>query len=233
MDRYPVIITGGAALLGWVAGEMLITDPILVAWIAANMPWMEIHLPLVGGISWAQIVGALIVIAAGKLMGMRAAKGEAGMMVDLASADQPARSSTMLKVLMPLDGSESSLRAARFAVDKASLYKDLPELHLLNVQRPLPGTVRGVHEGAEQLHHDEGVKALAGARKLLDAAGIKYAYHIGVGEVGETVAQYVKEKKIDQIVMGTRGLGSVANMLLGSVATRVLNLVDVPVLLVK
>ena len=59
MDRFPIIITGGAALLGWVAGEMLITDPILVGWIAANMPWMEIHLPLVGEISWAQIVGAV------------------------------------------------------------------------------------------------------------------------------------------------------------------------------
>ena len=57
MDRYPVIITAGAALLGWVAGEMLITDPILVDWIAANMPWMQIHLPLVGEISWAQIAG--------------------------------------------------------------------------------------------------------------------------------------------------------------------------------
>jgi YjbE family integral membrane protein len=87
MDRFPVIITGGAALLGWVAGEMLITDPIAIAWITANMPWMEIHLPVVGDISWAQVVGALIVIAAGKLMAMRAAKAEARV-VDLAADEQ-------------------------------------------------------------------------------------------------------------------------------------------------
>jgi len=74
MDRFPIIITGGAALLGWVAGEMLITDPSLIAWITAHMPWMEIHLPLVGGISWAQITGAALVILAGKLMVARAAK---------------------------------------------------------------------------------------------------------------------------------------------------------------
>ena len=60
MDRFPIIITGGAALLGWVAGEMLITDPILVSWIATNMPWMHIHLPVIGEISWAQILGAAL-----------------------------------------------------------------------------------------------------------------------------------------------------------------------------
>ena len=92
MDRYPVIITGGAALLGWVAGEMLITDPILVDWIAANMPWMHIHLPVVGDISWAQILGAVMVIAAGKVMAMRAAKAEEKV-VDLAAAEQQTKSS--------------------------------------------------------------------------------------------------------------------------------------------
>lgn len=92
MDRYPVIITGGAALLGWVAGEMLITDPILVAWIAANIPWMEIHLPLVGGISWAQILGAAIVIAAGRVLAARAQQADAKP-VDLAADEQQTKSS--------------------------------------------------------------------------------------------------------------------------------------------
>jgi len=87
MDRFPVIITAGAALLGWVAGEMLITDPIAVGWITANMPWMEFHLPLVGGISWAQIAGALLVIVAGKIMATRAAREE-HKVVDLAADDQ-------------------------------------------------------------------------------------------------------------------------------------------------
>jgi YjbE family integral membrane protein len=87
MDRYPVIITGGAALLGWVAGEMLITDPVLIDWIAANMSWMHIHLPVVGDISWAQIAGAVLVIVAGKIMVARAARPEAKV-VDLAADEQ-------------------------------------------------------------------------------------------------------------------------------------------------
>lgn len=140
----------------------------------------------------------------------------------------------MLKVLVMADGSENSLRSIRFVIQKASLYKEAMELHLLNVQHPFPGTVRLLAgEEAKRFHHDEGIKALDAARKLLDAAGVKYTYHIGVGDIGETIAHYVTEKKIEQIVMGTRGAGAVANVLLGSVATKVLHLVDVPVLLVK
>lgn len=94
MDRYPVIITGGAALLGWVAGEMLITDPVLVDWIAANMAWMHIHVPfspMVSEISWAQILGAALVIAAGKIMVARAAHG-GSKVIDLAADDQQSKS---------------------------------------------------------------------------------------------------------------------------------------------
>lgn len=139
----------------------------------------------------------------------------------------------MLRVLIPVDGSENSLRAVKFLIRKAPLYKEPLELHLLNVQHPFPGTIRGVHQEAERFHHDEDAKALAQARKTLDAAGLKYVYHISVGDSGEVIAHFVKDQKIEQVVTGTRGLGSVANMLLGSVANKVLHLIDVPVLLVK
>ena len=139
----------------------------------------------------------------------------------------------MLKVLIPVDGSSNSLRAVQFLVEKAPLYKEPLEIHVLNVQHPFPGTIRGVHHESEQYHHDEGIKALAEARKLLDAQGLQYAYHIVVGEAGETIGHFARDKHIQQVVMGTRGAGAVASMLIGSVASKVLHLVDVPVLLVK
>ena len=139
----------------------------------------------------------------------------------------------MLKVLVPIDGSENCLRAVRYMIAQTALYKEPVEVHLLNVQHPLPGVVRGVHGEAEKLHHDEGIKALAGARKLLDEAALKYAYHIVVGETAESIARFAKEKKLDQVVMCTRGMGAVANMLLGSVAQKLLHLAEVPVVLVK
>lgn len=138
-----------------------------------------------------------------------------------------------MKILLPVDGSETSARAVQFVIKQALNSKEMPELHLLNIQHSLPGTVKGVADQAKQYHHDEGIKALTNARKLLDDAKATYKYHIGVGEVGEVVAHFVKDLKCDQVVMGTRGMNAVANMVMGSGATKVLNLVDVPVLLVK
>lgn len=139
----------------------------------------------------------------------------------------------MLKTLIPVDGSDNSIRAVQFLLKQVGNSKEPFEIHLLNVQHPFPGTIKGVAEQAKQYHHDEGMKALANARKLLDDVQVKYAYHIGVGEVAEMVAHFVNELKCDQVVMGTRGMSSIANMVLGSAATKVLHLVQAPVLLVK
>jgi len=139
----------------------------------------------------------------------------------------------MLKTLIPVDGSANSDRAVQYLIRLAANSKVPLEVHLLNVQHPFPGTIKGVADQARQYHHDEGMKAMASAIKLLDDAKIKHTYHIGVGEVGEIVAHFVKDLKCDQVVMGTRGMSSVANMLMGSAATKVLHLVEVPVILVK
>ena len=87
MERYPIIVIIGAALIGSVAGELLVTDPILLDWVKANMPWLEIHLPFFGEISWAQIVGAVFVVVIGKWLAARAEKTEAKV-VDLAAEEQ-------------------------------------------------------------------------------------------------------------------------------------------------
>lgn len=50
MDRFPIIITVGAALLGYVAGEMLITDPASKAWVNEHAYWMHYVVPLLGAV---------------------------------------------------------------------------------------------------------------------------------------------------------------------------------------
>ncbi len=63
MERFPVIITIGAGLLGWVAGEMATTDPVVKDWIDANAAWLH---------AGAAAIGAAFVIAVGKWFGNRA-----------------------------------------------------------------------------------------------------------------------------------------------------------------
>jgi len=76
MERYPVIITVGAALIGYVAGEMLVTDPVVVEWFRINAHWIiDFELFAVSGhkfeLSVAGLIGAALVVAAGKWLAGR------------------------------------------------------------------------------------------------------------------------------------------------------------------
>jgi nucleotide-binding universal stress UspA family protein len=143
----------------------------------------------------------------------------------------------MFNVLVPVDGSEASNRAVEHVLKRIGLCKDAVEIHLLNVQRGVPGgsavSSHVGHDALRQHHQEEAMKALAPAMQKLDAAGVRYVHHIAVGEPADIIVHFAKEKQCDEILMGTRGLGGAASLLLGSVATQVIHLANVPVLLVK
>lgn len=142
----------------------------------------------------------------------------------------------MKKILLPVDGSDNSLRAVQHAIEQAKASSEPVELHLLNVQVPIISGDVKMFVSEDQIkayYHDEGIKALASARAVLDAAGMAYVHHIGVGPIAETINNYAKEKGCSQIVIGARGLGSFVGLLLGSVTTKLSHLSDVPVTLVK
>jgi nucleotide-binding universal stress UspA family protein len=143
----------------------------------------------------------------------------------------------MLKFLIPVDGSEPCAQAVKQLVRYLGWIKEEVEIHLLNVQQPIPygrrvSSVVGRAQIA-QYQQENGLAALKAARKLLDDAKVRHHYHIGVGEPAEVITQYTREKGCDQIIMGTRGMGSVSSLVLGSVATKLIQLSPVPVLLMK
>ena len=80
MERFPIIVTAGGALLGWVAGEMAVSDPALADWMSTNFQMLE-NKPVLAGIGLEVIVGlvgAALVVLVGKLLARRqiAAMGE-------------------------------------------------------------------------------------------------------------------------------------------------------------
>ena len=141
----------------------------------------------------------------------------------------------MLKILLPVDGSAACHKAITHFIQLIDWYKEVPEIHLLNVQFPLHGDISMFisQENIKQYHQEEGLKDLKSACDLLDQAGIAYQYHVIVGDVAKMIVQFATEKQCDQIVIGPRGLGTVQGMLLGSVASKLIQLSPVPVLLVK
>ncbi|MBL8528002.1 MAG: universal stress protein [Burkholderiales bacterium] len=138
----------------------------------------------------------------------------------------------MAKMLIAVDGSPHSRRA----VEQALRLGQSPEMHLLNVQIPIQSGHARMFVGREDLqdyYREEGLAALQEARAILDAAGVPYTHHIAVGHVAQTIAAYAKEKGFDQIVLGSHGRGALTHLLLGSVASDVLRLAELPVTLVK
>ncbi len=146
----------------------------------------------------------------------------------------------MPSVLVPVDGSENSTRAVEAACRQIGPRQPVT-VHLLNVQASNHSSVVKKYlsqDLIDKFHQEEGETALQTARDRLDDVGIAYTSHVEVGDVAQTIARYVRELHCDQVIMGTRGLGSggiaaISGLLMGSTATKVLHLVDVPVTLVK
>lgn len=142
----------------------------------------------------------------------------------------------MLKILLPVDGSDDSSKTITDFIHLLDWYKEKPEIHLLNVQYSLDGNVSLFINSADikQYHQEEGLKSLQKPRDLLDQAGIAYQYHITVGDPAEMIVRFAVEKDYDQIVMGPRGKGrGIQGLLLGSVTHKVMQLSSIPVLLIK
>ena len=141
----------------------------------------------------------------------------------------------MLKLLLPVDGSEASDKAVMQFVKLVPSYRETPEIHLLNVQFPLRGNVPMFidKKSIDLYYQEEGTKELSSARTLLDEAGIEYRFHVSSGNPPNIILRYAEEMNFDQIVLGPRGLGTVKGILLGSVASKVIQLSTIPVLIIK
>jgi len=110
------------------------------------------------------------------------------------------------------------------------------QVHVLNVQAPMlhpwPGKLVSPDMIEAELR-SEGQKLLAQAAELARAAGVTCVPHVSIGAAGEKVAACAAEHGCDAIVMGTRGMGAVAGLVMGSVAQKVVHLSPIPVTLVK
>lgn len=141
----------------------------------------------------------------------------------------------MIKILMPIDGSEYAERAVVQVLDLIKSGATL-EIVLLNVQLPIDsGHARMflTHEELENYRQEEALSALAGVRALLDAAQVPYSHHIAVGHPAEIIVNFAQESQVDKIIMGTHGRGAMLEVLLGSVANEVSQKATIPVFLIS
>lgn len=110
------------------------------------------------------------------------------------------------------------------------------ELHLLTVVLPIVSGHAKMfldQKVIEDYYNEEGGKALADAKIAAEKSGVKFVTTIKVGQSAQTIADFAREQRCSQIIMGTRGLSALPGILLGSVASKVIHLAEIPVTLVK
>jgi nucleotide-binding universal stress UspA family protein len=142
----------------------------------------------------------------------------------------------MTTLLIPVDGSDYSLKAVDYAASRARESKSPVEVHLLNVQMQIVSVNVKLFVSAESLesyYRDEGNRALEAPLARAKSAGLNVTPHIGVGDPAKIIMEYANEKTADEIVMGSHGRGALSGAVLGSVAQKVVHLSSVPVILVK
>lgn len=139
-----------------------------------------------------------------------------------------------MKVLLAVDGSACSTRAVRYVVAHRNDMRLVSPIVLLHADPPLRGVALDV--GASNIaryHADNHQAALRGAKRMLRNADVAFVEHRLVGFPDQSIVRLARTEKADLIVMGSRGHGALANLVLGSVVTKVLASTRVPVLIVR
>lgn len=143
----------------------------------------------------------------------------------------------MYKFLLATDGSENSLRAAKQLVDIYKIH-DEAEIYIITAYE-------GMFIGGEAALTGIDRKEILGyarqaAQEVMDKttavfkeAGIEVKEIIVEGDPGPTIVETARSLGVNQIVIGTRGMGKVKELFMGSVSRKVVHLSPYPVLLVK
>ena len=141
----------------------------------------------------------------------------------------------MTAILVPFDGSDTALRAVTYAIAQGKQTGAI--VHVLNVQQPMDdyGMVPAYLNKRQyrDMATERGNATLASAVKRLQRSGVQYFVHVISGPTARTIVRTARRLKCDSIVMGTRGMSAIADLVLGSVAHKVIHLATVPVTLVK
>lgn len=144
------------------------------------------------------------------------------------------------RILVPTDGSPAANRAVNLAVELA--LKHAASLYLLNVIRDMQlpvelrkmARVENIGAARQDVLEFVAEKILGDAERRAKRKGMKAVRKAtGHGDPATAISSYAQRNKIDLIVVGTRGLGSVKGMLMGSVSRKVANACNVNMLIVR
>ena len=140
-----------------------------------------------------------------------------------------------MRILIAVDGSKHSKRAIEYVKQHRKMFGEFSQLTIVNVQTPIPMHLAGRFSKSNiESYYLEGYeKEMKPARQALKAAGLEYTEALKVGHAGDEIAKLAKRGRFDMVVMGSHGRSLLRNLILGSVATKVLAACTMPVLIIR
>ena len=140
-----------------------------------------------------------------------------------------------MNILLLTDGSRHSQEAARWLARHAAELRNPPRIVALYVHPPLPypgAQAAAGRPAVERYYRETAEEALAPAARVLREANVEFGASYVVGEIVPSIADHVGREKVGLVVMGTHGHGAMMNLAMGSIATKCVATLPVPVLVV-
>ena len=140
-----------------------------------------------------------------------------------------------MNILLAVDGSKYTKKMLAYLTTHDGIFSANNTYTVLTVQPALPPRARAAvgKDVVNTYYADETDKVLAPVAKFLARHDIHAKSEGKVGPAGETIAKFAEEGKFDLVMMGSHGNGALGNLVMGSVATKVLAQCAVPVLMVR
>jgi YjbE family integral membrane protein len=229
-QKYPAIVYVGAGVLVWTGVKMMTGEPALKEYVAAmgNLIWLVYPAVMAG-----------IMFAGFRANHVRVRDRVAAHIVDLTETPVPGTvvrpvlnqgGNTVLKVLIPVDGSKNAMQAVRHVVNRFLSHSNI-EVHLLHVRAAFSRHVSQFtsRKSRDSYHREVAERAIKSAQDLLQQHKVPHAVHIEFGDKAETIHRAAQRLRVDQIVMGTARKNSLTRLIEDSVTNRVLEITRVPV----
>jgi nucleotide-binding universal stress UspA family protein len=141
-----------------------------------------------------------------------------------------------MKILLPVDGSKSSLNAAKYVTKLVKDLRSKCSVTLVSIHDDIGlGHVKQfvANSVIEDYLREVSEKELKAAQKALDTSGVKHNMVIKRGNIAQEILALANKEKFDLIVMGSKGRSGIIDSLMGSVAQKVSSGAKQAVLLIK
>ena len=158
--------------------------------------------------------------------------------------DKEAPQTDALSVGIAVDGSKFGTAAVKYAIKQLDLFGGQgAKIHLINTVSDYAGAVMPDMTGMAlpalsedevvELQKSEFAEAIDPVLPLFEKAGVKPKEVCLVGNPGDEIAAYCKKRHLDILVMGSHGYGRFKAAVMGSTATRIASIADVPLLIIR